>query len=167
MIIYILIFISKVLENALSTLRLIVVANGKKQVGAILNFIISIVWVVTTGYVVVDVLKDPFKIIVFAIGSYFGSLVGSIMEEKIAMGSCMIMVVTEEDIGECMVQTLKEKKFLVTTLKGKGNERFRKVLLITIKRKQQNEVISIIEKCDNDAFITVESVTSIKKKTYK
>lgn len=164
--IYILIFISKVLENALGTLRLIVVANGKKQVGAILNFIISIVWVVTTGYVVVNVLKDPFKIFVFALGSYVGSLVGSIIEEKIAMGSCMIMVVTEEDIGECMVKTLNENKFPVTTFKGKGNERFRKVLMIMIKRKQQKEVISIIKECDDGALIIVESASSIKK-TYK
>ena len=164
--IYILIFVSKVLENALSTLRLIVVANGKKQIGAILNFIISIVWVITTGYVVVDVLKDPFKTFIFALGSYFGSLVGSIMEEKIAMGSCMITVVTEEDIGECMVKSLKEKEFPVTTLKGKGNDRFRKVLMIMIKRKKQKEAISIIKKCDKEALIIIESASSMKK-TYK
>lgn len=165
--IYMLIFFAKVLENALATLRLIVVANGKKQVGAILNFMISIVWVISTGYVVIDVLKDPLKILVFALGSYVGSLVGSIIEEKLAMGSCMIMVVTEEEIGECMVKQFNNKNLPVTTFKGKGNERFRKVLMIVIERKRQKEVISLIKECDKNALIIVESANSVNEKTYK
>ena len=60
---YFLIFISKVIENGLSTLRLIVVANGKKILGAFLQFTISLVWVLVTGIVVNDLLNDPLKII--------------------------------------------------------------------------------------------------------
>ena len=41
---YLLIFISKIIENALATLRLIVVANGKKILGAVLQFCIALVW---------------------------------------------------------------------------------------------------------------------------
>ena len=63
--IYIFIFLAKIIENAIATLRLIVVANGKKMLGAILNLVISIIWIISTGLVVVN-FKDPFKIIVFA-----------------------------------------------------------------------------------------------------
>ena len=37
MLLYFIIFISKIIENALSTLRMIVVSNGKKKLGAFLN----------------------------------------------------------------------------------------------------------------------------------
>ena len=40
---YSMIFISKVLENTFATLRLIVVANGKKLLGAILQLIVALI----------------------------------------------------------------------------------------------------------------------------
>ena len=58
MLTYFIIFISKIIENTLSTLRLIVVAKGKKIFGAILQFIIAFVWVITTGIVVVNIKDD-------------------------------------------------------------------------------------------------------------
>ena len=84
--IYCAIFISKVIENALGTLRLIVVANGKKGLGALLQFIIALVWIFSTGAVLANINQDPFKIIVFALGSYVGSYVGGYIEEKMALG---------------------------------------------------------------------------------
>ena len=47
------IFLLKLIENALSTLRLILVANGKKIIGSVLMFIISIVWALSATYVVI------------------------------------------------------------------------------------------------------------------
>lgn len=91
-IIYILIFISKIVELSLGTLRLIVVAHGKKWLGAILQFAIALVWIIVTGAVVVDINKDPFKVIVFAIGSLIGSYVGSYIEEKMAMGDNLLFL---------------------------------------------------------------------------
>ena len=77
--IYILIFIFKIIENTLSTLRIIVVANGKKLLGAILQGIVSIVWVISTSLVVINIQKDPLKIISFTLGALIGSYIGSII----------------------------------------------------------------------------------------
>ena len=49
---YLIIFLLKIVENTIATLRLIIVANGKKLLGAVLNFIMSIVWVISTSLVV-------------------------------------------------------------------------------------------------------------------
>lgn len=82
MLIYIAIFFSKILENALSTLRLIVVSNGKKKLGALLQGIIALIWIFVTGVVIININKDIFKIIFFCLGSLVGSYLGSILEEK-------------------------------------------------------------------------------------
>lgn len=74
--VYIIIFILKILENALGTLRLIIVSNGKKVEGAVLNFLLSVVWVISTSMVVID--NNIYKILVFAFGSLIGSYVGSV-----------------------------------------------------------------------------------------
>ena len=77
MLIYIFIFISKIIENALATLRFIVVANGKKLLGAFLNGIIALIWIFVTGIVIINVKEDPIKIIMFCLGSIVGSYLGS------------------------------------------------------------------------------------------
>ena len=70
--IYFLIFISKVVESALSTLRLILVANGKKILGMILQFFITLVWVITTSIVIIDIKNDYFKALAFILGASLG-----------------------------------------------------------------------------------------------
>jgi len=89
---YIYIFIFKIIEDSLATLRLILVSNGKKFLGAILQFIVTVIWIWLTGYVLIDFMKDMFKVCAFALGSLFGSYFGSLIEEKIALGTnCFII----------------------------------------------------------------------------
>lgn len=79
--IYILILTFKIIENTLSTLRIIVVADRKKLLGAILQGTVSLIWVISTSLVVIDI-KDPIKIITFTLGAVIGSYLGSTIEEK-------------------------------------------------------------------------------------
>jgi hypothetical protein len=53
--IYLAIFLSKILENALATLRIILVSNGKKKSGALLQGLVMLVWILVTGYVIIDI----------------------------------------------------------------------------------------------------------------
>ena len=112
--IYFFIFISKIIENMLATLRIIVVANGKKKIGAILNGIVSLVWIFVTGIVIINVNKDPFKIIMFCVGSIVGSYLGSLVEEKIALGTNMLLCVIKEIYEEEVKKKLKE--YQITTI---------------------------------------------------
>ena len=67
MLIYLAIFFCKIVENAVGTLRLIVVANGKKKLGALLQGIVALVWIFGTGIVIVNINKDIFKIVIFVV----------------------------------------------------------------------------------------------------
>ena len=92
--IYLFIFICKILENSIATLRLIIVSNGKKIEGAILNFILSFIWIISTSLVVLN--NNIYKILIFAIGSLIGSYIGSILEEKIALGNNMLYIISKK-----------------------------------------------------------------------
>ena len=105
---YIIILVSKILENELSTVRLIVVANGKKLLGAILNTIVSIIWVFTAGIVIVDISGDLIKVIFFCLGSGIGSYVGSYIEKKLALGSNLLMCIIDKDKLET-IKKLRQK----------------------------------------------------------
>lgn len=161
--IYIFIFLSKIVENAIATLRLILVSNGKKTLGAILNFIISIIWIISTGLVVVD-FKDPFKIIVFALGSFLGSYIGSLMEEKIGIGSNMLYTITSVEKTEIIKNKLNELNYNTYIL----NSNDKNILLIMVARKNRKQVLDIIRNIDNEAIIISEVAKELifKEKRY-
>ncbi len=158
---YCMIFLSKVIENTLATLRLIVVANGKKWLGAFLQFVVSLVWVFATGAVVTGIKEDPFKIIVFAVGSFVGSYVGSFIEERLALGNNMITAIVDPKFYPFIIRQLKKEHYGVTILEN--NEQNKIILLILIPRKQRMEVTDIIMKHDPNAFISAEKVVPISK----
>lgn len=58
-----------------------------KKLGAILQGIVALVWIFVTGVVIVDVGKDPIKVIFFCLGTIIGSYLGSLLEEKLAIGN--------------------------------------------------------------------------------
>ncbi len=158
---YIVIFISKVVENALGTLRLIVVANGKKGLGAFLQFMIALVWIAVTGIVVTNITKDPIKVIFFALGAFVGSYVGSIIEEKMALGNNMLMAIVDENYGDEIISELRSNDFAVTVLKGEGKDKGRNILMIIVTRKKRREVVDIIINIDDSAMVVAENAKTI------
>ena len=160
-ILYIVIFISKTIELALGTLRIIVVSNGKKLLGAILQGIIALVWVCITGVVVVNITKDPLKIVAFALGSAFGSYIGSIIEEKMALGSNMLMAIIDKELEQLVSTTIREQGYAVTVIDGQGKEKNRSILMIMVARKKRPHIVNMIKDIDDEAMIIAESAFTI------
>lgn len=157
MFLYFIIFLSKIIENTLSTLRLIVVANEKKKLGAILQGIIALVWIFVTGIVITDISKDWLKIVFFCLGSTTGSYLGSILEEKIALGNNMLI---------CIVNSKYEKKlkkslvnYQITTIREKNHEN--SILLIVLKRKEIYKISNFVKSIDNSSIIICEKAKTI------
>lgn len=152
MITYLLVFIFKIIEDALATLRLIVVSNGKKKLGAFLQFIVTLIWIILTGTVLYNLQKDIFKAIAFALGSFFGSYFGSLLEEKIALGTNIFIVEVSNDNAKKIIKNLNRYNILkilndTTTL-----------LIITCLRKENKKIIFTIKNIDKNAFILSEKV---------
>ena len=95
---YLLIFFFKLLENTLSTLRLILVSNGKKILGSILLFLVSIVWIISSSIAIINLNIE--MILVFSIGSLVGSYIGSLIEEKLALGNNILICISNKKISD-------------------------------------------------------------------
>lgn len=154
MLIYFLIFISKIIENALSTLRLIIVANGKKILGAFLQGIVALVWIFVTGIVIIDVNKDPIKIIIFCVGSIVGSYLGSLLEQKIGMGTNMLLCVIKGEYEKEIKEKLENHQIITLCEKDKNYS----ILFIVMRRKETREISNIIKNIDNDAILISEKI---------
>ena len=148
--IYIGIFISKILENTLSTLRIIVVSNGKKKLGAILQGLVALIWIFVTGVVIIDINKNIVKIVFFVIGSIVGSYLGSCLEEKIALGTNLVIIKSSK---------LDELKYVFKNynLIIKNN-----YLLFISQRKNTKDIVNKASSIDNNSKIILEKIKIVK-----
>lgn len=158
--IYLLIFLAKVIEISLGTLRMIVVANGKKWIGAFLQLAIALVWIFSTGAVLIGINEDWLKIGVFAIGSFVGSYVGCYIEEKLAMGSNLITCITDVK-NKKMLDDLRNAGYAVTVMQGCGMESNKEIYLIMTPRKKRHNAVLIIKKHDQNCMIVSENAVSV------
>jgi len=159
-ILYIIILASKVLENALSTVRLIVVANGKKMLGAILNTVVSVIWVFTAGIVIIDINEDLIKVLVFCLGSGIGSYVGSYIENKLALGNnLLICIIDKKELT--IIDKLREKGYGVTTISGYGKDTEKYILMIFTTRKKRKILVEDIKHLTDSCMIISEAANSI------
>lgn len=143
--VYFLVFIFKIIEDALATLRLIVVSNGRKLLGSILQFVCTIIWILLTGSVLIDFMKDFGKVIAFSIGSFFGSYLGFLIEEKIALGTNSFIIKYNSN----MKRLLNDYNYLFLS-----ND----LLMITAPRRRVKDVIKIVKGYDKNAFIISEKI---------
>ena len=148
MFLYFLIFILKVIENAIGTLRMIFVSNGRKYLAALLQLVCSLIWAISTSMVVINVLEEPLKVIFFALGCSVGSFLGSILEEKLALGTNMVICITKQNI----MNEIRSFGYSLTSTKGNGLD-VKNIIFIMTTRRKKGKLIEILKNLDANAFI--------------
>lgn len=160
--VYCLIFIGKILEVALATSRMVLINRGERAQGSIIAFFEISLWLLITGTVVIGLMDDILKVIVFALAFSVGNYFGSWLEDKLAFGLSTIEVISSAT--ECvdnMLQALRANNFAVTVVDGEGRDGKRKILLLHLKRKRIAHALKLINEMENECFITVTDVKVI------
>ena len=154
--IYIFIFFGKILEVAVSTIRLVLINRGERIKGSIIAVFEMLLWLLITGTVLTGFKEDIYRILIFAIAFAVGNYVGSWMEDKLAFGLCSIQVIVPECSGSLELECkLRENSFAVTTVKGKGKDGERDIMFLHIKRKRILQAVDIIKSNLENAVIIV------------
>lgn len=157
MILYLSILLLKVVENTLATLRLIIVANGKKKIGSVLQGLVTISWIYSAKFTIVNLDKDLLKIFFFVVGSIIGSYLGSRLEERIALGSNSLMCIVNTKYESNIIKNLNNYKITRLSCMDKDYS----ILLIVTKRKFINNICKIIKGIDSNCIIIVEKAKFI------
>ncbi|WP_026895483.1 DUF2179 domain-containing protein [Clostridiisalibacter paucivorans] len=159
---YLTIFMARVIDVSMGTIRTIMVVQGRKTQAALIGFFEIIIYTMALATVVKQ-LDDIGNILFYALGFACGNYVGGYIEEKMALGdiTAQIILKSNENVDN-IIEDLRDNGFGVTVLEGQGKEGVRKILKITLKRKNINNLRQIIDNLDNEAFITVSDAKYIK-----
>ncbi len=157
---YMFIFVAKLTDVSLATVRTIMVMRGKRVEAFTIGFVEVIVWILAIG-VVLGNLDDPVNVIIYALGFASGSYVGIILEEKMALGDLVVQVITYKK-AMSLIDTIREAGFGVTVVEGMGRYGINHLLNVTIQRKHLAVLYRILDEHDAQAFVTVTDARSIR-----
>ena len=156
------IFVLRLLDQTLGTLRILYVNKGKPVFGAVLGFIESAIWVVAISQVIQD-LNDPFLIFGYALGFAAGTIMGSYIENTIAIGDIVVRIFAPKDSDSKQVaETLRNNGFGVTIINGEGMEGEVSISWCVTPRKRVREVLKIVSEINPDAYVTTEPTNPTK-----
>ncbi len=154
------IFMARVCDVSIGTVRIILISRGNKMVAPLLGFIEVLIWISAIS----QVMKNMSNIVCYlAYGAGFatGNYVGMLIESKLAMGLQMVRVISRARL-QLLPGALRSEGYGVTTVEGRGAAGKVNVIFSTIPRKEVVKYVKIVDALDPEAFITVEDVRSSK-----
>ena len=156
-----LVFLARILDVTIGTLRIIFVSKGLKNFAAVLGFFESLIWLIAVAQVMQN-LNSWQTYIAFACGFGAGNYVGVVLEERIALGNLLIRIITMKEADE-LVDVLWKEGYGVTSVDARGESGPVKLIFSIIKRKNLQKTISIIKKYNPKAFYTIEDMRYVNQ----
>lgn len=156
-----LIFVLRVVNIAMDTVRMLTVMRGMKLVSFVLGILVSLTYILALGSVLSN-LNNIALISAYAVGFATGGWVGMLIEERLALGFVHISVVSTGKGGN-IANALRKKGHAVTEVEAKGKDGVVDLLEISVRRKHMNQVREIICKKDNKAFITTRDIQPLHR----
>lgn len=157
---YLFIFLARLTDVSMATIRMIMVVRGKRIVAACIGFVEAIIYILAIGKVL-SAMNNPLNILVYALGFATGNYVGIFLEEKMALGSIIVQVILEHEVTE-LVKKLRDNGFGVTVVEGHGRKGIRHLLNVTLQRKNLSKLYYVIDNHDEKAFVTVTDARAIR-----
>jgi uncharacterized protein YebE (UPF0316 family) len=160
-IIPLLIFFARVADVSIGTVRIIFVSRGMKFLAPICGFFEILIWLVAIGKVFQN-FSNPVFYIAYAGGFATGNYVGIYIEEKLAMGLCVLRIITRKDATD-LIEFLKAAGYGVTLIDALGSKGPVKIIYTVIRRHDINEIDKIIQRFNPKAFYSIEDVRFVSE----
>lgn len=155
-----LIFISRLGDVTMATLRHIFISKGLKNIVPILGFFEVLIWLIAMRQVFSH-LNNVACFIAWAAGFSAGTYLGMMIEERLALGTQIIRVITNEPLGS-LTEVFKQHHQGITIVDGQGAMGPVKLIFMIVKRSNKKLVLDILHQHAPNAFYTIEDIKSFE-----
>ena len=148
------IFFARILDVSLSTIRTTFVLRGKTLIVAIIAFLEITIWFLVAR-TALNTELNIFIVLSYSGGYTMGTIIGTVVTDKFIKKNVELMVISSK---------IKTTKFIKNngygvSILNKSKEQL--VLLVETNKNKLDELIELIKKKDNNAFITIKETRTI------
>jgi uncharacterized protein YebE (UPF0316 family) len=151
-----LIFLARICDCSIGTMRIIFIGRGHRFIAPLLGFFEVLIWLLAIRQIMMN-LTNSFYYIAYAGGFATGTFIGMYIEERLAMGTRLIRIVTSREASE-LIDYLKSEDYGVTSVGAQGARGDVNLIYTIVKRSDLDHVIGIINRFNPRAFYTIEDV---------
>jgi uncharacterized protein YebE (UPF0316 family) len=157
----ILIFVSRLGDVSLGTLRHVFISKGYKQIVPVIGFFEVLIWIVVIGQIMKN-LNNVACYLAWAGGFSAGTYLGLMIEERLALGLQVIRVITNQNCDK-LLENLRLENHGVTVVDAQGAIGPVKMIFTILKRKNTGRVIELIREHNPSAFYSIEDIKEINQ----
>ena len=129
-----LIFLSRIVDVTIGTIRIVMVAKGHKNIAPILGFFEVFIWLLAITRIIQN-LDNWVCYVAYAGGFATGNYIGLIIEEKMAIGIVKIQIITSIDASN-LIMNLKAAGYGITHHEAHGGNENVSIIYSIINRKE-------------------------------
>ena len=155
------VFLARLADVTLGTMRIIFVSRGKKYLAPLFGFVEVFIWITVVSQIVRGA-QNIAAYLAYAAGFAVGNYVGMLVEERLAIGTLVIRVILPK-AGASLIECLRVEGYGVTYVDGHGANGPVTVIYTIVMRKELSRVVSLIQECHPKAFFTVEELRSAQQ----
>ena len=149
------IFLSRILDVSIGTMRLIFISKGFKYYAPILGFFEVLIWLLAVKKIMVEV-ANPLTYIAYGLGFSTGTYLGMLIEEKVMTSKSLVRVITRK--YQPLIDHFSEDQYHYSIVDAQGSTGKAKIFFMIVNKKQVDEVLTIVKKIAPSAFYVVEDV---------
>jgi uncharacterized protein YebE (UPF0316 family) len=158
----IVIFVARVTDVTMGTMRTISIVQGRTKFAFLLGFIEVSMWLVVISAVIHRIVEKPILGAFYALGFSTGNVAGILLERRMAFGHMVLRIITPR-AGRMMAEKVRVAGFGVTTFQGEGISGPVTMLYVVCRRRDLPKVIQIARSIEPDAFYITEQAGSVSK----
>jgi len=155
------VFLARITDVTLGTMRIIFISRGRKFIAPLLGFVEVFIWITVVSQIVGGV-HNYVAYFAYAAGFAVGNYVGMSIEEKLAIGTLIVRAFLARD-GKALIDRLHAGGYGVTYVDGYGSNGPVQIVYTIVLRRELHEVVHIIQEVHPKAFFTVEELRSVQQ----
>ncbi len=155
-----LIFVARIVDVSLDTMRVLFTVRGKRGIAGVLGFFQALIWIFAVG-TAISHLDSFLHVLAYAGGYSAGTMAGITFERFVAYGVAQVRIVTRVG-GDALADALRDLGFGVTSSVGEGRAGSVQVLHTIIQRSQVDDVLEVVDRFGPVAMVTVEEPRAVR-----
>jgi uncharacterized protein YebE (UPF0316 family) len=161
-----LIFLARIGDVSMETIRVIYISRGIKYLAPIIAFFEIVIWLLAMEVVLSD-LSNIANFFAYAFGFASGTYIGLVIEEKLSIGTVILRIVTTEESTDEIVSFLEAEHFGVTYLDARGSRGDVRMIISLVNRADVPRITSHIENSNPRAFFSIEDVRYVNQGVFR
>ncbi len=156
-----LIFVARITDVTIGTIRIVMVSKGHKFWAPILGFFEVLIWLIAITKIIQN-LDNWLCYIAYGLGFAAGNYIGLMIEERMALGIVKLQIITRKESNQ-LIENLKSAGYGITHHQAQGANEMVSIIHSIIKRSEIKKVEDIIKTTNPKAFYSVEDIKFVSE----